>query len=146
MKKRLSIFFISIGLILIANLSLISITGYVINGNFKIGGSVLGLAFIIGGLALFLAGKEGRLEKNLAQQILRSGKILRKREEFMKIARKMGYTIGKDDKEGTRILDKYGMTLTTIPSKVSKGVYYTIMKTLATGKSSFRRRHGYQPA
>jgi len=59
--RTLSILIILVGLILIASSSLMSITGSVISESVNIRSSVLGLAFIIGGLALFLAEKESKL-------------------------------------------------------------------------------------
>ncbi len=65
MKKRLKIIRILVllnGLILIVSASFLKITGNVISENTNIVGSILGLVFIAGGIALFLAQKEGGLE------------------------------------------------------------------------------------
>lgn len=59
--KKLGIFAIVFGLLLIVNSFVIKITGNVVNNNVQIGGSILGLAFVIGGLVLFLI-SEGGLE------------------------------------------------------------------------------------
>ena len=56
-----------IGFGFIINSSVISITGYVVSDGIKIGGSILGLVFIIGGLGLFLASQKagGGLERKI---------------------------------------------------------------------------------
>ena len=145
MKLKLwGMFCTLIGFIFIINSSVKSITGNIINETTHVGGSIFGFTFIIGGIVLFLA-SQGGLERNLAQQMLASGKMLTKPREFKRIATKMGYTIGKEVKEGTQILndEKY---LTVIPKhNISKKVYCSILKALATGESNFRRP-GYQPA
>jgi len=146
MKKWLGISLIILGLILILNSSLISITGNVIGGEIKAGGSILGFVILAGGLALLLARKEGGLE-NRASQILKSGKIVTKARELRKIVLEMGYTLGKEKTEGTQVLTSDGRYLTIIPKgpEVSKPTYYSIIKALATGEPSLRSsRLGFQ--
>ncbi|MCK5625119.1 hypothetical protein KAI04_04735 [Candidatus Pacearchaeota archaeon] len=148
MKLKWSGFvFILIGFVFIINSSFKSITGNIIQEGIHLSGSILGFVFLIAGLVLFLASKKaGGLEKNLAKQILASGKILSKPREFKKIALEMNYNFGKEVKEGTQILDKYGKILTVIPKhNISKRVYHSILKAFSTGESNLRRS-GYQVA
>ena len=81
-------------------------------------------------------------EGNLAQKILESGKIIQNPRELKRIANEVGYT-GKESKEGYKVLCNEGI-LTVIPKhKVSIGVYRSILKALATGKSNYGRRTSY---
>lgn len=138
--KRIGIFSFLIGLFLIINHSLMSITGNVINETVQIGGSILGLIFIIAGAALFLV--EGGLEKTLAQIVRESKAVITDPRKLKKIARKSGYTIGREVKEGTKVYDKENHYITVIPRhKISIGVYKNIINSLATGKSSFRQAY-----
>jgi len=139
-EKRLSIFLISMGLILTANSFLINITGNVVSENIQVTSSILGLVFIIGGIGLFLSMKEGKLEKTLAQQTLENNSVVTDTKKLKKIARKSGYTIGKTVKEGYPIFDKKNNYITVIPYRhVSIGVSKNILRALATGESSFRK-------
>jgi len=137
------VLFLILGFVLILNSSIRNITGNIIEGGINFGDSLLGLAFISVGLVFFLT-KESELEKkvkedNLAQQVLKIGKIYSKQREFKRIANRMNYS-GREFKEGYQILDYNGNPLTVIPKhKISKGVHYSILKALATGESSFRK-------
>lgn len=130
-----------IGAILILN-SLSGITGFVISQQLENTPSLFfGIILFVGGLALFvLEAREGGLEKNLARDILKSGKVLSKSREIKKVVDQMGYNY-RETKEGLQVLDKNGRPLTVIPKHptISFGVYKSIMKALATGESSFRR-------
>ncbi len=63
--KKLGIGIILLGLVLIANSSLMSITGYVIDESVRVGGSIFGLVFVVVGIGLFFSQKAGGLEKTL---------------------------------------------------------------------------------
>jgi hypothetical protein len=128
-----------IGLVLLV--SSLSITGNVVSEKIgKTPSSILGLAFIIGGVVLFMArrSKEG----NLAKQVLESGAVLSRPRDIKKIARKMGYEIVGNKREGYTVLYEKGR-LTTIPGHISKETFYSIMKALATRKPNLRRRADY---
>lgn len=141
--KKIKFILFVFGLVLIANSSLIKITGYAVNESFRVGGSVLGLVFIVFGIVLFLAEKEGGLEKTLAQQILESRRFDPKTKFLKKVARKSGYYFGVEVKEGTPVYDIKKNYITVIPHRkeVSIGVYWSIIKALATGESSFRQNY-----
>jgi len=134
-KKR----FFGLTLIFVAFLIIlfnISFTGAVIGIAPSNSLSLIALVFFIVGLILII--KEGKLEKNLAQEVLKSSAIITDPKKIKKIARKMHYE-GRNVKEGYQILDEYGKPLTVVPlHKVSGGVYRNIMKALSTGKPNFR--------
>ncbi len=121
--------------------------------NFKVTGAVIGVApwrfvnwisliFLIVGLGLII---ESDLEKDLAAEALKSGAIITDPRKILKMAHKMGYYDGDNVREGHQILDNSGKVLTVIPRHhLSGGVYRSIMKSLSTGKSSFRQyQHSY---
>jgi len=54
-----------LGIVLILNSSLRTITGNVVNENFQIGNSIFGVIFIVLGIVLFLAEKRGKLEEKV---------------------------------------------------------------------------------
>jgi hypothetical protein len=141
MKKTgmLGLLMMIAGVLLIANFSVSKITGNVIGENIAIGTSSLGFIFLIFGLVFFIVSSENKLEKTLAQQIKESGKMIDNPRELVRIARKSGYILGKEVKEGTQIYDQEGRYLTVIPHRhISPGTYHGIIKTLAKGESSFR--------
>jgi len=150
MKKPqffLSLILIIAGFILISSVSLSKITGNVVSEKPIIGFSSFGFIFLILGIVLFLMDKEGKLEKtlaekNLAQEIKESGKIINKPNEIIHIAKKSGYVVGNEVREGTLICDKYGNKITVIPRhNISSGVYRNIISELAKGESNFRKRN-----
>jgi hypothetical protein len=63
------------GVLLIANFSVSKLTGNVIGENTAVATSSLGFILLIAGIVLFIS-KEGKLERNLAQEIKESGKIV----------------------------------------------------------------------
>ncbi len=94
--------------------------------------------FLLSAMVLLTSGK---LE-NLAAEILKSGKIISRPREFIRIAKEMRYET-KLIREGTRVYkkDDEKMTITVIPrSPVSKGLYYNIIKALEKGEPNFRTR------
>jgi hypothetical protein len=61
--------------------------------------------------------------------------------ELIRIARKSGYRIGEEVKEGTKVYDIDGRYITVIPRHhISLGIYHKIIKTLAKGEPEFRKR------
>ena len=60
--KTIRILILLNGLLLIASSSFLNITGNVISENINVGGSILGLIFLVGGLVLFLT-EQGTLER-----------------------------------------------------------------------------------
>ena len=142
-KPQLFLSFILIigGLILISDVSLSKITGNVINGNPVMGFSFFGFALLIIGIVVFL---EGGLEKSLAQEIKESRRIIEKPKDIIHIAKKSGYILGKEVREGTPIYNQYGERITVIPRhNISPGVSRNIINDLARGESSFRKRNSY---
>ncbi len=141
-KKFLGIFLIALSFII--TLSNLTILGAVIGSTASSSLSFLSILFLAIGIALVLVEKEGGLEKTLAQQILGSGAIITNPKKLRKIARKSGYKDGKEVREGYQVFDYEGNPLTVIPNhNISKGVYRSIIKALATGESSFRREESY---
>lgn len=134
-----------IGVFLVLD-SFSGITGHVVSEQTGKGiGSILGLAFVIGGLLLFALEiqerrKEGGLERNLAQEILKSGKVMLETRKLKRLANRMGYD-HREVREGYQVLGYGGGPITVIPNhrRVSIGVYRNIVRALATGESSFRR-------
>lgn len=122
----------------------------ILNHGFKTTGAVIGLLFssvsysdfialimLVIGILFHIHGGDS-LEKNLAADILKSGKMIDKPKEIERIAKKMGYE-EREVKEGCQIIYN-GHPLTVIPRHhISPGVYKSIMKALSTGESSFRR-------
>jgi hypothetical protein len=144
MKKLnllLSYAFILAGILLIANFSVSKITGNVIGEQIAVGTSPIGFIFLILGIVLFVVAQESRLEKTLAQKVKESGKIIDKPNELIRVARKSGYIIGKEVREGTQIYSEEGRYITVIPHhNISPGTYHGIIGELAKGESSFRKR------
>ncbi len=113
----------------------VSLTGAVIGTSFSNISSLVAVIFFIVGILLI---KGSKLE-NLAKKIMDSGAVITDPKKLKKIAIKMGYE-GRNVKEGYQILDENKKPLTVIPNhNVSTGVYRSIIKSLATGNSSFRR-------
>ena len=139
-KDGLSYLFIFVSFIFILNIP-ISITGNVILERFVSGNLFFGVVFLVFGIALLLIHSEGTLEKTLAQKVKESGKFVDNPLEIIRIAKKSGYYIGTEVKEGTPIFDMDGTRITVIPRRhISPGVYHGIINSLAKGESSFKRR------
>lgn len=137
-QKISGIILIAAGIVLVLNSSP-GITGFIISEFISRGASsALGLVFIVGGILLFLRGKES----NLALEVKKSGAILTNPKKLIKIAGKMGYQ-GRMINEGYQVLDEKRKPLTVIPSRISKGVFYDIIDALSTGMPNFRKRTGY---
>jgi hypothetical protein len=84
-------------------------------------------------------------DRNYAQEILNQRRYVDDTRELKKIAKKMGYTLMEGYKEGTRVYDGESV-LTVIPNhrKIGgKGTAKSILEALATGESSFRKRHAH---
>lgn len=127
---------ISIGL----TISNFTITGAVIGTSSSNSLSLVAIAFLIIGLILTL-----QRERNYAQEILEQRKYVDDTRELKRIAGKMGYTLIDGYKEGTRVY-KGNEVLTVIPHhrKIEgKGTVRSILEALATGESSFRKRHAH---
>jgi len=77
--KTLGIGIILLGIAFIVNYSLVSITGNVVSENIRATGSILGIIFMVIGIALFLA-EEGGLEKISKKQ----KKAITKLENWLK--------------------------------------------------------------
>lgn len=139
-KKRIFGFlFITIS-ILIA-FSNLTIVGAVIGAKASSSLGWIAVVFFVVGVVLMIE-KEG----NLALEVMESGKSVTKPKEVKRIVTKMGYEI-KEAKEGSRVLDYEGKPLTVIPKHdfspyTGKG----ILKSLATGRSSFRPEARYSHA
>lgn len=141
-QKAAGVILFFIGFIFILN-SLSGMTGFAIAESIgKIPSSIIGLIFIIGGILLFVRGKES----NLALEVKKSGAIITDPRRLRKIANKMGYE-GRWVKEGYQVLGKNGRPLTVIPNhNISTGVCRSVIDVLSTGKSNFRKRIGYSSA
>lgn len=135
--KREKIFGILFIIFSLTTLSLnLKITRAVV-GTEKIGINIISLIFLIIGLAFFMY--ESGIERNLAREVLEQGRFISDPRKIKQIAHKMGYTNGKEVKEGYEILKTNGKPLTVIPRhNISKGVYYNIMESLSSGESNFR--------
>jgi len=145
-NKILGIVLFLIGGFLIFN-SFSSMTGFAV-AEFvgKGASSILGFVFVLVGVLVFMAGGKQK-EGNLAKQILKDGGVILDSRKLRRISKKVekqeGYS-GREVKEGYQILDRDENPLTVIPNHdVSAGVYRSIMNSLATGESSFRKRTGY---
>lgn len=137
-RKILGIVLFLIGGFLIFN-SFSGMTGFVVAENIEKNiSSIIGLMLVIGGIVLFVRGKEG----NLALEIKKSGAIITNPKKLRKISNKMGYE-GRLVKEGYQVLNN-GRPLTVIPNhNISTGVYRSIINALSTGESNFRKRTDY---
>jgi len=140
-KKALSYFFIIISFIFIIPFN---ITGNAISSEIKTGNLFFGITFLVFGVVLFLISHEGKLERNLAQEIRESGRVIDKTNDLLHIAKEMGYIIGENVKEGTIIYDSSGKNkITSIPLKghLTWKISKVILRDLAKGESSFRKRN-----
>ncbi len=137
-KRTIGILFITIS-ILIA-FSNLTIVGAVIGARASNSLSWITIVFFVIGVLLVV--RESEVETNYAQQILDRNKYVPNPREMIKIARKSGeYELVGGHKEGTRVY--YGdKVLTIIPNHgtISKGTSKSILESLATGESSFRKR------
>lgn len=151
MKKglgKLGIIVILVGFFFILNSSFAIITGNVVSKKVDALDSFIGIMFLISGLALFLVSElESRIleKKSLAERIKKSGAVITSVKKLKKIALESGYYLGKEVKEGTSVFDEKGNYITVIPKgrEVSRGVYYNIIKALATGESSYKKGRQY---
>jgi hypothetical protein len=143
-KSELFLSFILIfgGLILISDISLLKITGNVVVDKPAIGFSSFGFALLILGIVILLIEQEGKLEKNLAQQVRESGRVIEDSKELIRIAKKSKYDLRKPVREGTPVYDSEGKYITVIPMHgVSWRISKNILRELAEGESSFRKRN-----
>ena len=136
-KKR----FIGLALIAISLIIIVSnagITGAVIGISSSNSLSLIAIAFFVIGLILI-----SQRERNYAREILEQRRYVDDTRELKKIARKMGYSLMEGYKEGTRVYNR-NEVLTVIPNhrKIEgRGTVKSILEALATGESSFRKRH-----
>jgi len=81
-------------------------------------------------------------EKNYAQEIIDNKKTLDRSKDLLKIAGKMGYEIKGGYREGIRVIDSEGKTITAIPThrKINPHTSRDILKALATGNSTLKKR------
>ena len=140
MKNRwFGIFLLIVGLTLMISFTTLNYTGNVIGERFGTGFSFLGFVFVLIGAGILMA------KKNLAQLTLDSGKVVTKRMELLKIARKTSkdrdYEF-REVKEGTQVTYN-GKPLTVIPhhADINKYTAKQIIRALATGQSSFRTNY-----
>ncbi len=137
-----SFLFLAGGLILIGDISLSKITGNVIAETPSLGISSIGFLFLILGIVLFVVAQESRLERNLALEIKKSGRVIDKPKELLHVAKKMGYDLRKPVREGIPVYSSSGDYITVIPTHaVSPGVSRGIISELAKGESTFRKRN-----
>ena len=143
-KKCTGIFLFLLGAFLLIS-SQSGMTGNTISTRASALSSVFGLVLIAVGLGLMIS-EEGGLEKNLAQEIKESGRIILETRKLKRIAKRVakekGYSF-RQVKEGYQILGCDGKPLVVIPNHktVSTGAYYNIIDVLATGKKTFRRKY-----
>ena len=140
MKKKqfLGLVFVVISLIVL--ISNFSITGAVIGTSSSNSLSLIAVIFLVVGLALV-----SQRERNYAQEILEQRRYVDDTRKLKKIARKMGYSLMEGYKEGTRVYNR-NEVLTVIPNhrKIEgRGTVKSILEALATGESSFRKRHAH---
>jgi hypothetical protein len=138
-KKRIT-GFVFIVLAIGITISNISITGAVIGVTISNSLSLVSIILLVVGLILVT-----HQDRNYAQEILNQRRYVDDTRELKKIAKKMGYTLMEGYKEGTRVYDGESV-LTVIPNhrKIGgKGTAKSILEALATGESSFRKRHAH---
>jgi len=99
--KTIRILLLLVGLVLIANFSLVSITGNVINGNIQVGGSILGFIFVIGGIALFLKGEESKLVSLVKEDpiLLKIAKSIEGKQDIQKDINHLLRELGKGNED-----------------------------------------------
>ncbi len=137
-KRFIGLAFIAISLIIIVSNA--SITGAVIGTSSSNSLSLVAIIFFVAGLVLM-----SQRDRNYAQEILEQRRYVDDTRELKKIARKMGYNLMEGYKEGTRVY-KGNEVLTVISNhrKIEgKGTVKSILEALATGESSFRKRHAH---
>tara|TARA_Y100000310_G_C20494688_1_gene720949 strand:- start:46 stop:537 length:492 start_codon:yes stop_codon:yes gene_type:complete len=81
-------------------------------------------------------------KKNYAQEALDNRKKIDKTRDLLKIAGRMGYETQGGYREGIRVFDQEGNTITAIPThaKININTSKDILKALATGKSTLKKR------
>jgi hypothetical protein len=138
-KKVLSYFFILTSFIFIIPFN---ITGNAVSSGIKTGNLFLGFSFLVFGIVLFMISHEGKLERNLAQEVRESGRTIDKSKDLIHIAQEMKYVLKDPVREGIPVYDKSGKyRITVIPiHKVSWKISKCILRDLANGEPSFRRR------
>lgn len=94
--------------------------------------NMIALVFLVVGSALFLHGNNLEYLAKIKQA---------NPKEIERIAHKLGYSEGREVKEGYQIYH-HGKPLTVIPRhNISDGVRHNIIKALSTGEPNFRRRY-----
>ena len=135
-ERFLGLFFVVISLLIL--ISDVSITSAVIGTTSSNSLSLIAIVFLAIGLILI-----SQRERNYAREILEQRRYVDDTRELKKIARKMGYSLMEGYKEGTRVYN--GNEVLTVISNhrkiEGKGTVKSILEALATGESSFRRRH-----
>ena len=142
LKRGFGVVLFWIGVAFILN-SFSGITGYVVAEEIgKSVSSILGLVFVVGGLALFIRGN--KLKTSLAEEVKKSGVVITNPKKLVSLAKQIGYP-GRNRKEGYQVLDLRGVPITIIPRhrSIKKGTYRGIITALSTGESSFRRTYSH---
>jgi len=138
-KRQFGLFLTVVGILIILS-SVSGITGNVISNVFveKSLFTIIGLAFFVGGLVLFISGER---YKKIVEEMYRRNVYVDETKDFKKIAGRLGFRLEPGYKEGTRVYDEENV-LTVIPKsrKVSRGVSKGILESFVTRESSFRRR------
>jgi hypothetical protein len=159
-KRGFGIGLLFISIFLIATNKVI--TGNIIGIKNQTPLGIFGIIVFLIGLSLIIISKKSGLErhilpfetispgndtypqenKNYAQEALDNGKTVDRRRDLLKIAGRMGYTIKGGYNEGIRVFDLDGNTITAIPShsRVNPNTSKDILRALATGKSTFKKR------
>ncbi len=140
MRKKRFIGLILIVMSLIILVSNVKITGAVIGAPISTSINFIAITLLVVGLIL-----TSQRERNYAQEILEQRRYVDDTRELKKIARKMGYSLIEGYKEGTKIYNE-NEVLTVIPNhrKIEgRGTVKSILEALATGESSFRKRHSH---
>jgi|TARA_Y100000031_G_C8140395_1_gene347293 hypothetical protein len=136
-KKQISGIISIIASFLIVTLN-INITGAVIGSSLSNYLSILAIAFFVVGIGLFITSRD----RNYAQEYLDKRKYVSSTRILKSIARKMGYNLIEGFKEGTRVYNGNNV-LNVIPNSrevKGKGTSKSILESLATGISNFRKR------
>jgi len=81
-------------------------------------------------------------EKNIAQEVLDNRGVIESSKILKSVATQMGYDLKTGSKEGLRVLDYEGNLITVIPNhkKINNNTSRGILKDLASGESSFRKK------
>ena len=140
-KKFFGIVLMFVGVTLILN-SLSGITGFAIAE--EIGtefSSIFGFAILLLGMFLYVGVEPEKVEENLAQELLKKGKIPNRPLELKDIAQKMRYTV-RDILDEYQVRDKYGELLVSIPnSPLNEKAARQILKTLVAGEFKPKKKH-----